>query len=344
MAVTTFKCPHCDAELIFEPETQLFHCEYCGTRLSQEQLAPEPPEEAAEQEENQEEGELAVYSCPSCGAEVATDATTAATFCFFCHNPVILAGRLQGKLRPNRVLPFAIDKEQALENFRGWIKKKRLLPKAFYSKEQIESITGVYFPYWVADYQMRAELATGAHKTRVWTTGDVEHTERKNYRVTRAGRLRFPDITKVALAKANIELAEGVQPFDFTAAKPFSAAYLSGFQAEKRDVERGELEEELEQEVRGYTHTLLKNSLKDYDAIDPGGLSAAVEECEWNYTLLPVWTLTYHRSGKLYYYALNGQTGKVCGRLPVDWRKLLLLFFSVSVPTLMLLLLGGYFL
>lgn len=96
-----------------------------------------------------------LYTCPSCGAEIVTDETTAATFCYYCHNPVILSGRLSGEFHPDYVIPFAMEKKRAVEIFEQWMKKKRFVPKAFYSEDQIEKISGVYFPYML--YSCRAE-------------------------------------------------------------------------------------------------------------------------------------------------------------------------------------------
>ena len=60
---------------------------------------------------------MELFLCPSCGAEIVTDATTAATYCYYCHNPVVLSGRLSGEFLPNKVLPFAIEKEEAIKQF-----------------------------------------------------------------------------------------------------------------------------------------------------------------------------------------------------------------------------------
>ena len=103
MAVITYKCPNCDGGLIFDPESQKFHCEYCLSYFSEEELrnnAPASENEAKASEQAQEAqvtqeapNTSVIYTCPSCGAEVVTDETTAATFCFYCLNPVVLSGR-----------------------------------------------------------------------------------------------------------------------------------------------------------------------------------------------------------------------------------------------------------
>ena len=88
MAAITYKCPNCDGGLIFDPSSQKYHCEFCLSDFTQEELdVPEP-----------EDSQAVLYTCPSCGAQIVTDETTAATFCYYCHNPVVLSGKLTGRL------------------------------------------------------------------------------------------------------------------------------------------------------------------------------------------------------------------------------------------------------
>ena len=172
MAIISFKCPNCGGELIFDPATQKYKCEYCNSLFTQEELDAMKPmqggepdavaqeqaggersdeteaaEQAAGERESEPEGEAVYYSCPSCGAEIVTDATTAATFCYYCHNPVVLGKRLEGTYLPNKIIPFEISREEAEKKFLDFVGKKKYVPKAFFDKKQIESMTGVYFPY-----------------------------------------------------------------------------------------------------------------------------------------------------------------------------------------------------
>ena len=46
MSVISFKCPNCDGELIFDPASGAYKCEYCGSKFTQEELdAMKPAEE-----------------------------------------------------------------------------------------------------------------------------------------------------------------------------------------------------------------------------------------------------------------------------------------------------------
>lgn len=378
MPVITYSCPNCGGGLIFDPKTQQYKCEYCLSLFSQEQLdalVPSAaqdgigkPEPGGEHEISGQSGSggghglsgrpepggeygakdmpPVVYSCPSCGAEIVTDETTAATFCYYCHNPVILSGRLEGNLRPDCVVPFSIDRKRAEEIFGEWIRGKRYVPKDFYSPEQIKTMTGVYFPYWIYQCRVEGRMTAKGTKLRSWTAGNLRYTEKKVYQIERSGQVKIRNVARNALKKANSRLSEGVLPFSLSDARPFSTACLSGFMAEKRDRLSQEFEIEVRQEVQDFAVNCMKDSAKGYAGLSVSGQQTDIREPVWNYGLFPVWTLTYKgpKDGKIYYFALNGQTGKVCGELPVDGGKLFLLFLSVFFPLCMVLLGAGYLL
>ena len=346
MSVVTYKCPNCDGELKFDPESQKFACEYCMSSFTEAEvkaLAPAAEEErAAAPAEGQTESGAVYYTCPSCGAEIVTDETTAATFCFYCHNPVVLSGRLDGAYTPQKLIPFAFDKEEAKKRFLAWTKKKWFVPKAFFNADQIEKLTGVYFPHWLVDCDIQGHLEAKAEKVRVWRSGDTEYTETSHYNLIRVANIHFEDVVKTALKKADRELVESVQPYDSSNLIPFNMAYLSGFQAEKRDLERADLQQEISQEVQGYSESLLRGTMNGYGSISPLVRDFRMMHENWDYTLLPVWTLTYKGSnGKLYYYALNGQSGNVYGRLPISYGKLFAAAGIITALVFLLFLLGG---
>ena len=357
MAVISFKCPNCDGELIFDPASQSYKCEYCISTFSQEELDNMHREESTEKklgassgytEEIYEEeaasgvGEAVMYTCPSCGAEIVTDATTAATFCYYCHNPVILGGRLSGEFLPDKIIPFEITKEQAVKKFLDYVGKKKFIPKAFFSKQQIETITGVYFPYWNYSAELENTMQGEARNVRSWTTGNIRYTETKYYHVNRAGKVSLTNMTENALQKANAELARGVMPYDFEKMRDFNMGYLSGFMAEKRDIEFNSLEERMQAMAKSYAFNMVKDTI-NYSSVNIQNSQTHFCGEDWAYCFLPVWTITYKgRNGKIYYYSMNGQTGEVCGELPVDNKKLALVSGGISAAIFILGLIGGF--
>lgn len=384
MAVISFKCPNCDGELIFDPSTQKYKCEYCFSLFSQEELDAMKPAQTTEPQnadaagagkasgkpedkkqsqlgnkagsgtekdntENKEsdkeagkEADAVTYTCPSCGAQIVTDATTAATFCYYCHNPVVLGGRLEGKFLPDQVIPFSVSREDAEKGFKDYVCKKKFVLRAFYNKKQVESITGVYFPYWHYNTRLEGKMQGEARNVRVWRTGNTEYTETKYYQVSREGDVKLENLTENALGKANQELICGVMPYDFKDVKKFQLGFLSGFLAEKRDIEKKQIEKKVQQEARESAEKLMREQINGYSSVSVKNADFRALKEKWSYTLLPVWTITYKsKNGKIYYFSMNGQTGKVYGELPIDYKKISLVSGIVSLVTLVILLLGG---
>ena len=59
--------------------------------------------------------------------------------------------------------------------------------------------------------------------------------------------------------------------------------------------------------------------------------------------LLPVWVLTYKsRAGKIFYYAMNGQTGQIFGELPLDGKKVGILAAVIFMIVSALAMFFGY--
>lgn len=346
MAVLTYKCPNCGGGMVFDPEKQNYSCEYCLSEFSQEELeAMKPAAQETEGEETfeqTEKGEALLYTCPSCGAEIATDETTAATFCYYCHNPVVLSGRLSGDQMPALVVPFQISQEEAKSRFISWIGKKRYVPPAFFSQKQIDMLSGIYFPYWTYDCTMQSGLNGTARDVRVWRIGDTEYTETKVFSIRRAGQIRLCDLSRNALKKSQGRMMEGILPFSTEEAKDFHTGYLSGFQAEVKDLEKEIFESDILSEVNGYAKNLLSGTVTSHIGFSVDNFHADVQKGVWHYVLLPVWILTYRSGAETYYFAMNGQTGRVCGKLPVDTKKLGITCAGIfAVITALVTLIGG---
>ncbi|MEG2296524.1 MAG: TFIIB-type zinc ribbon-containing protein [Clostridium sp.] len=367
----TYKCPNCGGGLVFEPETQKFKCGYCLSVFTEEELKKMTPdsqsaseaqttpetqsasetqmtsEAQTTSEASQTETPMMVYTCPSCGAELVTDDTTASTFCYYCHNPVVLSGKLEGAYRPDCVIPFEMDKKKAEEIFKSWISKKKYVPKDFYSPKQMERLEGIYYPYWLYDCKVDGTIAADATKRNITQTGAIEYTETSRFKIERQGTMDVKNVTRNALKKADHQLAEGVLPFDMEKIHSFEAGYLSGFKAERRDREKEEFDGEVQAEVKEFAVTELQNSITaSYDHVTVQEHEEKILSSEWKYGMFPVWVLTYKDKGhgdKLYYFAMNGQSGKICGVLPVDYKRLAVLFSAVFFPLFILCLIGGYF-
>jgi len=356
MSVISYKCPNCGGPLKWDAAKQKYSCEYCLSEFEEKeceavQKADEIKAEEVKASSATHTGEsetadgLSAYNCPSCGATIVTEETTAATFCYYCHNPVVLQNRLSGDFKPDKVIPFSIDRDRALEIFKDWIGKHKYVPKAFYSESQIEKLSGVYFPYWLYNGKVKGDVCGTGDLVRRWTDGDQQYTETKTFEIRRDGVMPVKNISRIALNKASRVLCECVAPFEYEKMKPFSKGYLSGFMAEARDIEQTAVKPEVEKEVQEYAANCLSGAASGtYSNVRIRSLHAEITQSRWEYVLMPVWTLTYKgRDGKIYYFSINGTSGKTVGELPVNAGKLWGLFAKVAVPVFIGLMLLLYF-
>lgn len=334
MATTSYKCLSCGAGIHYKPELRKFKCDYCFSEYTEDELARESKPQSSEK--------LNSYHCKSCGAQVVTDETTTSTFCYYCHNPVIISDRLTGEFQPNKMIPFTVDKNKATEYFLNWAKGKRLVPNDFTSRSQLEKITGVYLPYWWVDYKADIDYMAEGNNLRVWRSGNREYTETKKYQIVRNGQIDINNVSEVAFSKIDRNLLNGIGPYYEKEAVPFSMPYLSGFFAEQYNMDKEKVTPILKDQVDRYFNYLINEQIGGYNHVRTIRNHIDVKAEQWSYTLLPAWILTYRYNGKTYIFAVNGQTGKSFGELPISSQKLSAGFGITFGITVAMLLLGGW--
>ncbi len=335
MSTISYKCLNCGAGIHFKPHLQKFKCDYCLSEYTEEELSNQSKEGI--------KGKLNSYHCKSCGAQVITDDTTTATFCYYCHNPVIIANRLEGEFLPDKIIPFTLDKDKAQKTFLNWVGNKRFVPRDFTSSSQLEKITGIYIPHWWVDYKGSIDYIGEGRKIRVWRSGSREYTETKKYEILRKGQIDINNVGELAFTKIDGDLLYGIGPYNEKEAIPFSMAYLSGFFAEQYNMGKEEVAPIIEEEVNRYYNYLISESIQGYTNIRKVKNNINIDSEKWNYTLLPAWILTYKYKGKTYVFAVNGQTGKPYGELPLSSNKMVKAFGIIFSTTFIALLIGGMF-
>lgn len=331
MDTLAYKCPNCCADLKFNAAEQKFTCDYCSSSFTEEemkQIAAEKEQEESRQteEEAQVDSEFeagtSIYRCDSCGAEIMADENTAATFCYYCHNPVILKGRVSGNLRPAYVLPFQVERDKAVEKFKDWASSHHFLPSDFLSEAQQEKIVGLYVPFWVTDVHVDANMEALGKTVRVWTSGDYVNTTTKEFALARRAKVVLKGLPADGASHIDDDLMEAVEPFDYQAVRPFAMQYLSGFFAEKYDMDFAAMFPRIQKRAVQASDQLVRSSFKGYDSISVTTSDIKVMQTKWEYMLLPVWFMSYKYGDKVYEFAVNGQTGKFVGNPPINKVKL----------------------
>ena len=326
-----YKCPCCGGAVEFNTAVQKVKCPYCDTEFEMdvlksydEDLKNEQPDDmtwetqaGSEWAEGETDG-LRSYVCKSCGGEIVGDETMAATSCPYCDNPIVLKGQFSGSLKPDYVIPFKLDKKAAKAGLLKHYEGKRLLPKIFKDQNHIDEIKGVYVPFWLFDTDTDADIRYRATKIRTWSDSDYNYTETSFFAVNRAGSVGFEHVPVDGSEKMPDDLMESIEPYEFKDAVDFQTAYLAGYLADKYDVTAEQSIERANERVKKSTEQVFADTVTGYSSVTPEYSSIQLKNGKAKYALYPVWLLNTTWEGKKYTFAMNGQTGKFVGDLPVD--------------------------
>ncbi len=261
------------------------------------------------------------YVCSSCAAELVCDETTAVSECPYCGNPVVAAGRFSGEFRPQLVAPFKLDREAAKSALAEHYKGKVLLPKSFASGNRINEVQGVYVPFWLMDARAAASASYEATRTRRHTEGDDEVIETDHFNVERAGSMAFSRVPVDGSTKMPDAHMDAIEPFDYSALVPFSVAYMPGFVANRYDEDAETCRPRVQKRIESSVAQALRDTVTGYESVSCKGCDVEEDWAEPVYALMPVWMLGTTWEGQQFLFAMNGQTGRLVGDLPVDKKK-----------------------
>jgi hypothetical protein len=348
MAEQRFPCPSCGASLAWSPGRGL-ECAACGytgevTDPGGAGIIREYRLDRAAIDAARGWGTaLKAVRCGACSAVSEIPPDLQASSCAFCGAPQVHDLPVdEALIRPESVLPFQIDRNEAVRRFRGWLSGLWFRPSALKSAAQIESIAGVYVPAWTFDAQASSQWTAeaGYHYQEQETYTEVVDgkREQKTRTVTKtrwqpaSGSHAFFYDDWVVQASAGLDQAavKGLQPFDLKKLVPYDAKFLAGFRAERYavDLEAGWKVAQTEigsaekqacaAEVPGDTHRNLH-------------VHTTLDEVRFKHMLLPVWIAAYRYDGKAYRYLVNGETGKANGDAPISWAKVAAFVVAILV-------------
>ncbi len=316
------KCPRCGANIKFNPTSQKWDCEYCGSSFSLDEYNKEAKKENTKKTSNTTKGkeEYVEYTCQNCGAQIITEPTTSATHCVYCGNTTLINSRLEGEFKPDKIIPFKSTKQDAINAYKNIVKKAWFAPKEFSDEKNIEKITGVYVPFWLFDSRSSGRIEAIAHVTHSHRSGDYIIKNIDEYLCKREGTQDFIDVPADGSSKFADDIMEGIEPFNAEEYTNFDKAYLSGFVAEKYDQSSEKVRDRAMERIKSTFEQNLRNTIHK-------GISSVVssdyrqKKGEVEYTLLPVWMLNIKFEDKYYTFAMNGQTKKCIGNIPIDKKR-----------------------
>ena len=340
------RCPNCNAKLNFDIKLQKWKCDYCDSEFTLEELQKKANNAATDKKNDDtdviedDDVTFVQYNCPDCGAEIVADELTSATFCIYCGNTAILKNKLAGKFKPDYIIPFKKTEEDARNAFKNVAKGKPFTPGSFISTANIEKIRGVYIPFWLYNIELTGNCKISATRTTSWSSGNTHYTKTDYYEVLRGGSMLFNRIPVDGSSRFDDALMNTIEPFNYKDLKEYNHAYLSGFIAEKYDIDKTSSFASARDRVINTADQEFLNTCTGYatKVITSRDYFPKTDTCE--YVLLPVYMVNVKYNGKYYTFAMNGQTGEFVGNVPISPLKVILktlLAFTIAFVVALIL-------
>ena len=320
--VTTFKCPNCGGETVFDPTTQKLHCQYCGSyfEINNDSVINE-----RELNELLNSGsvwtEAEVYQCESCGAKEILENQEMSKICPFCGTSNIVKTEELPGLKPQGITPFKIDKKQTSQIAIKWAKKKLYAPRSFKKSVKPENIHGIYNPVFTFDAMTNSTYngRLGKNYTRYrYVNGKrIAHTETRYFNISGFVDVPFDDLLVQASTSIPAKYINEIMPFPTKKAIEYKTEYLRGYSANTYNKSGKECWNECKLIM---DRTIERNILKryDYDIKVSLNVNTKFSGEQYKYILVPLYVGHYNYKNKLYNFYVNGYNGKIGGKTPVS--------------------------
>ncbi len=346
--VTQFPCPHCGADVTWDPAAGAQRCTNCGATI-----APPAATSAIREldyqkwsrgvSEDSDLTEQLVVHCGRCGAETTFGPNVTAGHCAFCGAAISAEGESKKLIKPQALLPFRVPRTRSLELFSQWIRKLWFAPNALkhMAKPDAQRLRGVYLPFWTYDADSTTDY-TGQRgddytTTETYTAQENGHSVTRTRTVTHtrwrsaAGRVsdRFDDVLIPAGGAMPRTIVDRLQPWDLNDLVPFADGYLAGFESESYRIDLvagfGLAKEAMQPTIDA---TIRADIGGDHQRI--GQKDTVYADVTFKHLLLPMWVCSYRFRDKVYRFVVNARTGEVQGERPWSWIKITLAVLVVA--------------
>ena len=328
-----YQCPACGGPLRYDGGKGKLVCDHCDSEFEVAQIeAMFATAEAKAEERAAGAGAQTLdggYVCASCGAQLMTDGTVAVSRCPYCGNQTMQAATFTGDFKPDLVIPFKLDHKAAVAALDEHYKGKILLPREFKTGNHIDEVQGVYVPFWLYDTEAAGSAVFEATRSRTHYEGDDEVIETDHFTVERDGAMSFARVPVDGSTKMPDAHMDAIEPYDYEALVPFSVAYMPGFVANRYDEDADACRERAQKRIDSSVEQALQASVEGYDTVSCESCDVEKKWADPVYALMPVWMLGTTWEGQQFLFAMNGQTGRLVGDLPIDKKKRALIGLGV---------------
>ncbi|OUQ59623.1 hypothetical protein B5E58_04085 [Tyzzerella sp. An114] len=336
-----YNCENCGGIMEFNPNTQTLQCPNCNNSIKIENFEEKIIEHRLTKHElatiKATEKKSHTMECNGCGAKIEVDGNSTTSQCPYCGSKYVLADKQEDAIIPDGIVPFKIDKHKCNEIFKSWIKGRWLAPIKLKHLYQIGELQGIYIPYWTFDAFVTGPYRARGGITRTHTYRDSEGKTRTKtvtnwYPVSGTVQNWFDDVLIPASTKINTKILDDVDQFNTKELVSYSPEYMSGYNAECFNINLDSAHKNACNEMFEYMKDMVRNEiLRKYDKVDSISLSPIYNNETYKHIVLPVYSLAYMYSNKLYNVVINGQNGAIDGEYPLSAVKITAIVITILI-------------
>lgn len=317
------KCPTCGSNMSYNPDAGNLKCDHCGTVQDFESVVSRENafESLLTQPQNQWSDKTKVMSCQNCGAKEIVERTSISVSCPFCGTTsVVEANELSG-LKPNAVVPFKINKDEACNCVLNWAKRKYFAPNQFRKEVYPEKIAGTYNPCFTYDTVTVTRYSGMLQKIEYYTVqvGDRTETRTRTINIPIHGIFNsaFDDVLIQASDNIDQKSIDDLQPFYTNDAREYTDNFLQGYAANQYSKDGIKCWHEAKDAIESRIADAILNQY-DYDRVVTFNAQTSYSNITYKYVLVPVYVGHNIWREKLYNFFVNGYTGSVTGKSPLS--------------------------
>ena len=331
------RCPACGKSLQYSINEKKMICPECGCTREIGELPwgeDEALTEAGEYEVN-------VFTCPECGGEIRCTGDETVDRCCFCGSSAAMDVKKSREPAPKYIVPFSVDKKSGISRLRSFASGVMFAPPEYRDETELAGVQPLYLPYWSYEVTQRGNVTLEGLR--------YDEKRRKSEKCSARWELdtEYPSVLFDASEGFDDEISMLIAPFSRQKRKDFHPAYLSGSRIAPANVDSEVYAEAAKDAANERTYQRLSVTARDGSRIvcprpkqDLANAIFHTELGEADTAMMPVWMFTWRKKDRVAYTAVNGESGKTAGDIPIDFTRffpflagmtaaLFLLFFFV---------------
>jgi hypothetical protein len=233
--------------------------------------------------------------------------------------------------RPESLLPLKLAENNVRDKVKSWLKHVWFAPNNLAKISSTDTLKGFYLPFWTFDASVSAnwDAQAGYHyyTTESYTDSDgrqrtrqVQHTrwEPAHGHISHF----FDDVLVPASKGVDPALIEEVAPFPSSELVPYGPSFLAGWTVELYQIDLVDAAQQSRDRMEAKVRAMCGNEVPG-DTYRNLVVDSTYSEQTFKHILAPVWVVSYRYGARSYQVVVNGVTGKVAGRYPKSWIKIL---------------------